>query len=78
VTGSITQSNLNKPVLPVSVTIGGVDAPLEYEGAAPDAVAGLLQVNAVVPLSVSPGRAVSVSLTVGDLVSPSGVTIAVQ
>jgi uncharacterized protein (TIGR03437 family) len=78
VTGSVTQSNLNKPVLPVYVTIGGVNAPLAYAGSAPDAVAGLLQVNAVVPQTVSPGPAVQISITVGDLVSPTGVTIAVQ
>jgi len=78
VTGSITQSNSTKPVLPVHVTVGGVDAPLQYAGAAPDSVAGLLQVNAVVPQSVSPGPAVPISLKIGDLVSPDGVNIAVR
>ncbi|HXM41976.1 MAG TPA: hypothetical protein VN924_12025 [Bryobacteraceae bacterium] len=78
VTGSMTQSNLKKPVLPVCVMIGGVDAPLLYAGSAPDAVAGLLQINAVVPQTVSPGPAIPISIMIGDLVSPNGVTIAVQ
>jgi trimeric autotransporter adhesin len=78
VTGSMTQSNLKKPVLPVCVMIGGVDAPLLYAGSAPDAIAGLLQINAVVPQTVSPGPAIPISIMIGDLVSPNGVTIAVQ
>jgi uncharacterized protein (TIGR03437 family) len=78
ITGEMTQMDLKKPVLPVKVTIGGIDAQLEYQGSAPEAVAGLLQVNAVVPAGVTPGPAVSIVLTIGNVGSPNGVTIAVQ
>jgi len=47
VTGSVTGANLSTQVLPVSVTVGGVDAPVRFAGSAPGAVAGLLQVNAL-------------------------------
>jgi uncharacterized protein (TIGR03437 family) len=78
VTGSVTGSNTKSPVLPVNVAIGGVSAPVQYEGSAPDAVAGLFQVNAVVPAGVAPGAAVPVTLTVGGATSQRGVTIAVR
>ena len=43
------------PVAPVSVMIGGLPAQVEFAGAAPTLVAGVLQVNAVVPAGVSSG-----------------------
>jgi uncharacterized protein (TIGR03437 family) len=59
-----------------AVTIGGVVAALNYSGLAPGFV-GLYQVNAKVPMSVSPGNAVAVIMSVGTSVSNT-VTIAVQ
>jgi uncharacterized protein (TIGR03437 family) len=64
--------------LPVAVTIGGVDAQVVYDGAAPKEVAGLVQVNAVVPQGVTPGQAVPISIRIAGAQSPDGVTIAVQ
>jgi uncharacterized protein (TIGR03437 family) len=78
VTGSITQSDTKVPALPVTVTIGGIDATVQYACSAPGAVAGLLQVNATVPAGVTPGAAVPISLAVGGVRSPDGVTVAVQ
>ena len=48
--------------IPVTVTIGGVDAPVQYQGLAPGYV-GLYQVNAIVPQGVTPGDAVSLVIT---------------
>jgi uncharacterized protein (TIGR03437 family) len=48
--------------IPVSVTIGGVAATVQYAGLAPNFV-GLYQVNAVVPEGVPPGDAVSLVIT---------------
>ena len=44
-------------MLPVTVLIGGVEAPVVYQGLAPGFV-GLYQVNVVLPSSVTPGNAV--------------------
>ena len=55
VTGSITGTDLTKPAFPAVVSIGGVNAMVEYVGSAPDAVTGLLQVNALVPLNAPTG-----------------------
>jgi uncharacterized protein (TIGR03437 family) len=78
VTGSVTHGDLKKPLLPVTVTIGKFDAAVQYAGSAPEAVAGLFQVNAVVPQGVTAGPAVPITVTVGSARSQDGVTIAVQ
>ena len=77
-TGSVTKSDLKTPVLPVRVSIAGRDASVQFAGSAPDSVAGLLQVNALLPVDVTPGPAVPISLTIGKAQSPNGVTIAVK
>jgi uncharacterized protein (TIGR03437 family) len=62
----------------VSVTIGGIPCDVNYAGAAPGYVAGLLQINAQVPAGVTPGSNVPVAVTIGTAVSQSGVTLAVE
>jgi uncharacterized protein (TIGR03437 family) len=60
------------------VKIGGIDAVVQYAGSAPNLVAGLLQVNAVVPTSIAPGASVPVTVSVGGASSQRNVTIAVK
>jgi uncharacterized protein (TIGR03437 family) len=78
VTGSVTQSATKMPMLPVTVTIGGVSAVMQYAGSAPESIAGLLQVNAVVPQGIATGSAVPIIVTVGGAPSQAGVTLAVK
>jgi uncharacterized protein (TIGR03437 family) len=78
VTGSVTGSAVKMPVLPVTVTIGGITGPPQYAGSAPDSIAGLLQVNAVVPQGVATGSSVPITLNIGGSQSQAGVTIAVK
>jgi uncharacterized protein (TIGR03437 family) len=78
ITGTLAGTLLETTALPVTVTIGGADAPVTYHGSAPGEVAGLLQVNTVVPSGISPGPAVPLIVTVGGRQSQSGVTIAVR
>jgi len=66
------------PPPPVAVQIGGQAATVSYAGNAPGMVEGALQVNAVVPTTVTPGSAVSVVVTVGTTASPATATLAVQ
>jgi uncharacterized protein (TIGR03437 family) len=76
--GLLTSTDLLPPLgLPVSVTIGGLDAEVTYAGAAPTLVAGALQVNARIPSGVSSGP-VAVVLKVGSVVSQSGVYVSVK
>jgi uncharacterized protein (TIGR03437 family) len=78
VTGSVTADVPKTPVLPVSVTIGGVDAPVMFAGSAPRSIAGLFQVNAVVPDGAPIGARVPIVLNVGGVRSQNGVFIAVR
>ena len=61
----------------VKVTIGGVDAEVQYAGAVPGTIAGLTQINVKVP-EVTPGLALPVVVKVGDFASGSSVTVAVK
>lgn len=78
--GKLATEPLPRPVLPVSVMIGGVPAEIIYAGAAPG-FAGLLQVNARIPLQSLSGNAhgdVPVRLTVGSVAGRSTVTLRVN
>jgi uncharacterized protein (TIGR03437 family) len=77
VDGQLALAVYPKPILPVSAKIGGVDAPLAYFGAAPQMVAGMMQVNAKVP-NDAPSGDQNIVLTVGSCSSPLGVTVAVK
>jgi trimeric autotransporter adhesin len=77
-TGAITQSASQILALPATVSIGGVNAQVTYSGGAPEEISDVVQINAVVPQTVTPGPAVPRSITVGSAASPVGTTIAVQ
>jgi uncharacterized protein (TIGR03437 family) len=66
------------PALPVTARVGGLDAAISYAGAAPGAVAGVLQVNLQLPSGTPSGPAVSISLRIGNASSQSNLTIAVR
>jgi uncharacterized protein (TIGR03437 family) len=61
-----------------SATVGGLPATYNYCGEAPGATAGLMQVNVLIPESVTPGGAVPVGITIGSVASQAGVTVAVK
>jgi uncharacterized protein (TIGR03437 family) len=64
---------------PVTVTIGGVASDrITYSGGAPGAVAGLIQIDAAVPESVTPGDTLPLVIGIGTAQSQSGVMIAVE
>ncbi len=75
--GSINAGTLPLPVAPVTVTIGGVPANVNFAGGAPGIVAGVFQVNAQIPAGVTAGSAVPVVVQVGTSNSQPNVTIAV-
>ncbi len=77
VDGRIAATVFPKPVLPVKVTIGNQEAQVQYAGAGPFQVAGVFQINAVVPAGVASG-AVPVVVTVGTAASQPGLTVSVR
>ncbi len=68
---------LPKPILPVTAMVGGNEAEVLYAGAAPDLVAGVLQINVRVPAGARPGM-LPVLIKAGRFSSQLGVTVAVK
>jgi uncharacterized protein (TIGR03437 family) len=79
-TDGILTSAVNPPLIDqtVTATIGGQSAQVMYQGAAPGLVAGVSQINVIVPANVTPGAAVPVTISVGGVASVNTVTIAVK
>jgi uncharacterized protein (TIGR03437 family) len=66
------------PMLPVSVSIDNKPAQVLYAGAAPGLVAGVMQINAVVPANAGAATTDQVVVTIGGIESPTAITITVQ
>jgi uncharacterized protein (TIGR03437 family) len=75
--GVLAQPPLPTPVQPVRVSIGGVESQIQYKGAAPVQVAGLMQVNVALPQGVPGGPKVPILLEVANIPSQTGVTLAI-
>jgi uncharacterized protein (TIGR03437 family) len=71
-------SALKTPLLPVTASIGGVPAAVQYAGSAPGIVSGVMQVNVLIPANAPTGGAVPILITVGTANTQTGVTISVQ
>jgi uncharacterized protein (TIGR03437 family) len=81
VTGRVIPLDINQvkhPVAPVTVTIGGVPAEVQYVGSAPGFVSGALQVNVLIPANAPSGGAVPIVIRVGNISNQGLTTIAVQ
>ncbi len=61
----------------VTVTIGGVNAPVSYKGGAPGNVQGLYQLNVTIPATIGAGQQ-PIVVTVGGVPTQSGVVVSVQ
>jgi uncharacterized protein (TIGR03437 family) len=76
--GQVGEAILPSPLLPVFVQIGGLNAQVLYAGAAPGIIAGVIQVNCVIPGGVPSGPAVPIALNIGPAGSQAGVTLAIK
>ena len=63
---------------PVTATVGGVNAQVQYAGGVPGLVAGVLQVNVLLPSGVATGTSVPVVVNIGGQGTQAGVTLAVK
>jgi len=75
VDGQTETTVLPKPVLPVSVTVGGKPATLVYAGAAANLIAGILEVKLQLPVGISSGSAVPLVLSIGGFTTTVNVAI---
>jgi uncharacterized protein (TIGR03437 family) len=81
VTGRVIPLDINQvkhPTAPVTVTIGGQPAEVQYVGSAPGFVSGALQVNVLIPPDAPSGGAVPIVMRVGNIANQGLTTIAVQ
>jgi uncharacterized protein (TIGR03437 family) len=78
VDGKLAVAPYPQPLASVGVTIGGLPATVLYAGGAPGEVAGVMQVNAVVPPGLTANSAAALQLNIGSAVSQTGVTVAVS
>jgi uncharacterized protein (TIGR03437 family) len=76
-TGLVAAGPANLLETPV-VQIGGVNAQVIYAGAAPGEVDGVVQLNVLIPVSLTPGGALPVVISIGGLSSQTSATIAVN
>src|SRR5260370_1356708 len=74
VDGKLGAAPLPLPVAPVTVRIGGVAAEVRFAGGAAGQIAGVMQVNVVVPSGLA-GAVPVVLLTVGGVPRQAGVTV---
>jgi uncharacterized protein (TIGR03437 family) len=65
-------------VLPATVTIGGSNAQVLYTGAVSYSIAGLTQINAIVPPGLTAHGQLPVTVSIGGVQSQSGVTVAIE
>jgi len=66
------------PTQQINVLIGGINAPVVAAKIAPDFFAGVLEIDATVPPNAPSGLAIGLKVTVGNVFSPDGPTIAVR
>lgn len=72
VDGKLAALPLPAPSLPVTITVGGIPAVVQYYGGVYGVVAGLMQVNVQIPAGVIPGGYVPVVLKVGTATTVNG------
>jgi uncharacterized protein (TIGR03437 family) len=79
-TGAVA-TGLNTPVLaPVTATVGGLPAQVQYAGSAPGIIYGVMQVNVLIP-ATAPTGALPIVITFGTgttFSTQAGVTVSVQ
>lgn len=76
--GVLGAAPLPKPLLPISVTVGGKPAEVLYAGGAPGLVAGVIQINIRIPADAPTGDGVMVIVNSGEIPGARWVTLAVR
>jgi len=64
--------------LPVTATVGGVNADVLYAGTAPGLTTGAIQINVRIPPGAAPNLASPIAINVGSSPIPAGVSVAIQ
>lgn len=78
VDGQLAGNQPSIPLVSISATLGDLDAPVQYAGTSSGLVAGVLQVNVVIPPNAPAGSAVPLTIKVGGIPSQQGITVAIR
>jgi uncharacterized protein (TIGR03437 family) len=76
VDGNVATADFPKPVLGVTVQVGGRTADILYAGAAPGFVSGVFQMNIQLPPGLT--GTVTLEVRIGTAATPSGVTVSIR
>jgi uncharacterized protein (TIGR03437 family) len=76
--GWLASTQLAQPLAGVAVTVGGLPCQINYAGAAPGFISGLVQINVRIPAGLSPGPNIPVQVTIGNNLSQAAITLAVK
>jgi uncharacterized protein (TIGR03437 family) len=74
----VTADSLPRPVLPVTVQVGGQPAEVLFAGGAAGMANGVTQVNVRIPAGTPAGASTPVTVQIGDGISQPGLTVVVQ
>jgi uncharacterized protein (TIGR03437 family) len=66
------------PLLPITITVGGLPANYEFAGEAPGLVSGVMQLNVIIPPTLGATGNVPLVVSIGSVSSQSGVTVNIQ
>ena len=77
VDGKIATAVWPKPMLPVSVAVGGQIAKVLYAGAAPGFIAGAMQINVRLPAGIGVNVTLPLTVNVGSFSSQAGAVVAI-
>jgi uncharacterized protein (TIGR03437 family) len=78
ISGRLATDPLSRPLAPISVWIGGIEAELLYAGMAMGLLQNVFEIVARVPGATEKGPAVPIVLRAGDADSPDNVTVAIR
>jgi trimeric autotransporter adhesin len=78
VDGEVTAAPCPAPLLPIAITVGGAPANYEFAGEAPGLVAGTLQLNVIIPPTLTVTGNVPLVVTIGSASTQAGVTVNIK
>jgi uncharacterized protein (TIGR03437 family) len=78
VDGKVTAAPYPTPLLPIAVMVGGQAATYQFAGEAPGLVSGVMQLNVVIPSTLTATGNVPLSVAIGSATTQGGVTVNIK
>jgi uncharacterized protein (TIGR03437 family) len=78
VDGKVTASPYPSPLLPITITVGGQPANYEFAGESPGLVSGVLQLNVMIPSSLTVTGNVPLTVSIASASTQVGITVNIK